>query len=390
MAGEFQSLSGNLENILVSDYNMIDQYIGGSLWTSGYNFYGQLGNNNTTDQTSPVQTISGGTDWKQVAVGPSNMGGIKTDGTLWMWGYGGPPAFGGGTLGDNTTVSKSSPVQTVAGGTNWKQVQIGLLSTAAIKTDGSLWVWGSGTTFGDLGDGGSGFVSSPVQITTGGNNWRQVFKKYTHSAAISANNSLYLWGKNTYGQQGNGNRTINYGLTILGANKWITASVGQEHTAAIQTDGTLWTWGYNLYGQLGTNDTSSRSSPVQTVSGGTNWKQVSCGFYYTAAIKTDGTLWIWGRNNAGQLGDNIGTSYSSPVQTISGGTNWKQIACGSQNTGAIKTDGTLWTWGSFVYSPTAFAYGGNNWKEIQANGDVGGSTIGAIYFYDVNNLYPSA
>ena len=98
----------------------------------------------------------------------------------------------------------------------------------------------------------------------------------------------------------------------------------------------LWRFGYNGYGQLGDNSVTHQSSPVQTITGGTNWKQVSCGYQHTAAIKTDGTLWTWGYNPYGQLGDNTATHRSSPVQTIAGGTNWKQVACGQYATLAIQ------------------------------------------------------
>ena len=97
----------------------------------------------------------------------------------------------------------------------------------------------------------------------------------------------------------------------------------------------MWTWGYNGGGQLGDNTDTSKSNPVQTIAGGTNWKQVAGGSNHTAAIKTDGTLWIWGHNSNGGLGDNTTTDRSSPVQTIAGGTNWKQVDCGFYHTSAI-------------------------------------------------------
>jgi len=108
----------------------------------------------------------------------------------------------------------------------------------------------------------------------------------------------------------------------------------------------LWTWGRNSAGALGDNTITDRSSPVQTITGGTNWKQVSCGSTinsfgdtHTAAIKTDGTLWTWGRNIAGALGDNTTIHKSSPVQTITGGTNWKQVSCGYEYTAAVQNNG---------------------------------------------------
>ena len=205
---------------------------------------------------------------------------------MWTWGYN-----GFGQLGTNNIVLKSSPVQTIAGGTNWKQVSCSSSNiahhTAAIKTDGTLWMWGSGTD-GQLGTNNRIHISSPVQTIAGGTNWKQV-----------------------------------------------SCTCGT--TAAVKTDGTLWVWGANTTGNLGTDDIIHRSSPVQTVAGGTNWKQVSCGEYSTAAIKTDGTLWTWGLNINGRLGTNNVIDRSSPVQTVAGGTNWKQVACWSHHSAAIES-----------------------------------------------------
>ena len=97
----------------------------------------------------------------------------------------------------------------------------------------------------------------------------------------------------------------------------------------------LWTWGLGTDGRLGDNTIISRSTPVTTFSGGTNWKQVSSGNRFTAAIKTDGTLWTWGLGTSGQLGDNTIISGSTPVTTFAGGTNWKQVSSGGDHTAAI-------------------------------------------------------
>jgi len=196
---------------------------------------------------------------------------------LWTWGYGTQ-----GQLGTNTTTDKSTPVTTSAGGTNWKQVSTGRYHCAAIKTDGTLWTWGVGGLGapGALGDNTATNKSTPVTTFAGGTNWKQV-------------------------------------------------SAGSQHCAAIKTDGTLWTWGDGSQGKLGDNNsTTNKSTPVTTFAGGTNWKQVSGGGQHCAAIKTDGTLWTWGRGNEGQLGDNTATNKSTPVTTSAGGTNWKQVSAG--------------------------------------------------------------
>ena len=370
----FLSPEGDLEKIFVDDFGMIDQYAStGSLWTWGRNTYGGLGDNTIADKSSPIQTIAGGTNWKQVAGGRYHTAAIKTDGTLWSWGrntY--------GELGDNTIAHKSSPVQTIAGGTNWKLVASGWLHTAAIKTDGTLWTWGY-NYYGTLGDNTIANKSSPVQTIAGGTNWKLVAGGRYHTAAIKTDGTLWLWGRNNYGQLGDNTRVSKSSpvqtIDDEGTN-WKSVSGGTAHTAAIKTDGTLWLWGTNYYGTLGDETIIDKSSPIQTVAGGTNWKLVASGDYYTAAIKTDGTLWTWGRNNYGSLGDNTIAHKSSPIQTIAGGTNWKQVECGTDYIAAIKTDGTLWTWGANFYgmlgdntdisksSPVQTIAGGTNWKLI--------------------------
>jgi alpha-tubulin suppressor-like RCC1 family protein len=383
----------------------MDLFSDAGLFLWGQNNVGQLGDNSRTNRSSPVQTVSSGTNWKLVAGGSDHTAAIKTDGTLWLWGRNGY-----GQLGDNTTANKSSPVQTVSGGTNWKLVEAAAYHTAAIKTDGTLWLWGR-NVYGQLGDNTDANKSSPVQTVSSGTNWKQVAGGQEHIAAIKTDGTLWLWGNNGYapiligGQLGD-NTDVNKSSpvqTISGGTNWKQVACGAYHTAAIKTDGTLWLWGNNyidyelIYGpgsgflntggQLGDNTTTAKSSPVQTVSGGTNWKQVAGGRFHTAAIKTDGTLWTWGANTSlllggsGQLGDNSATDKSSPVQTVSGGTNWKQVAGGADFTAAIKTDGTLWLWGNNIYgglgdntavqksSPVQTVSGGTNWKLV-AGGSV--------------------
>jgi alpha-tubulin suppressor-like RCC1 family protein len=305
----------------------------GTLWLWGSGGNGQLGDDTAVSKSSPVQTITGGTDWKQVSCGYTHVAAIKTDNTLWLWGSN----FTGGLGVGAAFNSKSSPVQTVAGGTNWKQVSCGRGQTAAIKTDSTLWTWGSNAN-GQLGNNLSDNTSSPAQTVCGGTDWKQVSCGYTRTSAIKLNGELWSWGLNDYGQLGDGTITMRSSpvQTIAGGADWKQVSCSSFSTAAIKTDGTLWLWGRNSNGQLGINSTSSRSSPVQTIAGGTNWKQVSAGETHTATIKTDGTLWLWGANTIGQLGTNGGGSKSSPVQTIAGGTNWKQVSCWNQSTAAIK------------------------------------------------------
>ena len=337
----------------------------GTLWLWGYNPFGQLGVNDTTNRATPVTTFAGGTNWKQVSGSGSHTAAIKTDGTLWIWGSNDYEA-----LGINASGNRTTPVTTFAGGTNWKQVSASGNITAAIKTDGTLWIWGRGFN-GQLGTNisysNSDYIQTPVTTFAGGTNWKQVSAGYRFTKAIKTDGTLWTWGGayNAPFQEGSGTN-------------WKQVSSGRVYTAAIKTDGTLWTWGNGNDGQLGTNDTTTRNTPVTTFAGGTNWKQVSSGFYHCAAIKTDGTLWTWGQGSYGKLGTNDTTNKSTPVTTFAGGTNWKQVSGGGNQTAAIKTDGTLWTWGRNTngqlgtndttqrLTPSTTFAGGTNWKQVSS------------------------
>ena len=210
--------------------------------------------------------------------------------------------------------------------------------TAAVKTDGTLWTWGN-NQFGKLGIDDTVNRSSPVTIAGGGTTWKQVSAGSRHAAAIKTDGTLWLWGINNNGHLGDDTNVSKLSpiTTAGGGTDWSQVSAGGYHTAAIKTDGTLWTWGNNTYGRLGDNTTTTRSSPITTAGGGTNWKEVSTGVYgsHTAAVKTDGTLWTWGYNALGRLGTGNLTSRSSPGTTAGGGTNWSQVSAGADFTAAI-------------------------------------------------------
>jgi len=353
-----------------------------ALWTWGSGVYGRLGNNATgslASRSSPVQTVSNGTNWKQVATGQSYSGGIKTDGTLWLWGFN----FAGG-LGDNTTANRSSPVQTVSNVTTWKSITVNGAMAAAIKTDGTLWTWGL-NTYGQLGNNNRINRSSPVQTVSNVTTWKQVTNtSFQATAAVKTDGSLWTWGFGGYGLLGN-NSVVSRSSpvqTVSNVTTWKQVSMGSNFSTAVKLDGTLWTWGCNGDGQLGNNrggNPENRSSPIQTISNVATWKQVSGGDRMTAAIKTDGTLWSWGYNTNRSVGDGTTIARSSPVQTVSGGTNWLKVSASSIVAG-IKTDGSLWLWGSDngggggnnvgVFSsgsPVQTISAGTGWKDVCAS-----------------------
>jgi alpha-tubulin suppressor-like RCC1 family protein len=254
---------------------------------------------------------------------------------IWVWG-----SNSSGQLGLGNTTAYSSPKQ-VGSLKVWSTIASGAYHMMAIK-GGELWSWGYGAN-GRLGIGNATDYSSPKQIGSL-TDWYTIAGGGEHSLAIKTDGTMWGWGNGTDGRVGNGtaSATINSPVQIGALTTWSKISGGAYHSMAIKTDGTMWTWGFNSQGQLGDGSITSRSSPVQ-IGVLTTWSKVAGGSQHTLAIKTDGTLWSWGYNNLGQLGG--GSTRSSPVQ-VGALTNWLDIAAGAYyNSFAIKTDGTLWAWG---------------------------------------------
>jgi alpha-tubulin suppressor-like RCC1 family protein len=301
-----------------------------TLWAIGANTKGQLGQNNLTQRSSPVQ-ISG-TTWRSAAEFDSGNGvATKTDGTLWIWGNNESGQLGQNLNADN--VDLSSPVQIP--GTTWGTVLSGgFHSCHTVKTDGTLWGWGS-NAYGNLGQNDRTQRSSPVQIP---GTWSKINGGDGSMFGIKTDNTLWAWGKNGDGQLGQ-NNIVQYSspVQIGSGTNWIQSSGGNNNYHHLKTDGTLWAIGSGNYGQLGQNANGAgadRSSPVQIP--GTTWKQVGGRHYSTYAVKTDGTLWTWGSGNNGAHGQNNTVDYSSPVQVP--GTTWMEVSesSGWQTTVAFK------------------------------------------------------
>jgi alpha-tubulin suppressor-like RCC1 family protein len=229
--------------------------------------------------------------------------------------------------------------------TAWSKVRGGESFTVAIKTDGTLWSWGNNTS-GKLGLGNTTYYSSPKQVGAL-TNWATVAPMGNSVLAVKTDGTLWSWGQGDYGKLGLGNTTSYNSPKQIGAlTTWSTVSGGNFHALAVKTNGTLWSWGANFAGSCGLGNTTAYSSPVQ-VGALTAWSKVSGGNAYASfAIKTDGTMWAWGQGSTGRLGLGNTTDYSSPKQ-IGALTTWSKIVGSGYKFGlAIKTDGTLWSWGS--------------------------------------------
>jgi len=313
----------------VVNMNFITPY---SLWAWGENDDGNLGQNNRTQYSSPVQVPG---KWGQV-----NSRHILSETSL---------IFGlGGGIGDSSNTQRSSPTQVLGGG-GYTELGGGGSVFRAVKGDGTLWTWGT-NAHGALGQNSRTQFSSPVQIP--GTTWsKPSFSMSTGgdvaSGCIKTDGTLWVWGRNAYGELAQNNTTEYSSPIQIPGTTWKSVSHSNDAVVAVKTDGTLWAWGNNE-GISGNGDVlpsvgTDRSSPIQIP--GTTWDYaVGDQFKSFYAIKTDNTLWAWGYNSSGQLGQNNKTSNHSPVQIP--GTNWSEVSpITNMAVQALKTDGTLWAWG---------------------------------------------
>ena len=323
--------------ISANQWNSMGLKSNGTLWTWGYNGFGELGLNDTVSRSSPVQ-VGSGTDWSEICRGKNYSMAIKTNGTLWLWGRGNY-----GVLGNNNTSNQSSPTQ-LGTSTDWSKLseQHCSIFWHAIKTDGTLWACGR-EIFGTLGNGAVAFSnqdkSSPVQVGSA-NNWNKVFGNDTgfHASAIKTDGTLWAWGTNraSVGLNGAGGNYILSPTQVGALTTWSKVANGYLHSIMVRTDGRIFSTGTDNNGQLGLNDSNSyRSSPTQ-IGSDTTWSDVGAHFGQSSAIKTDGTLWLWGHNGYGQLGLNNKVYRSSPVQ-VGTATNWLKVVSGIHHILAFKS-----------------------------------------------------
>ena len=318
----------------------------GTLWAWGRNASGQLGDGTATDRAGPVQ-VGPGNKWRAVAAGAVHAVAIRRNGTLWAWG-----SNGAGQLGDGTTTDRPSPVQ-VDGGGKWRAAAAGFGHTVAVRRDGSLWAWGR-NDIGQLGDGTWENRSSPVRVGARAG-WSAVAAGEAHTVALHADGTLWAWGANWSGQLGDGTTSDRAEPVRVGTQTdWSVVAAGEAHTVAVRADGTLWAWGANGVGQLGDGTTSDRAEPVR-VRSGSDWRAVAAGEAHTVGLRTDGTLWAWGLNNNGQLGQRWTVRRQLEPEVVkrfrdlwnwTWDDDWDAIAAAGHGTVALKTDGTLWGWGN--------------------------------------------
>lgn len=332
----------------------------GTVWAWGYGGLGQLGDGTNNNWTIPVQVRGPGnigylTGVAAIAVGYDHTLALKSDGTFWAWGSGGL-----GQLGDGYRTNRSNPVQVLgAGGTGYltgvTAFAGGGSHTVALRTNGTVWAWGY-NVHGQLGNGSNISEPLPVGVSniSGVAGVTAIAGGDSHTLALKSNGTVWDWGYNNYGQLGDGTTTNRTSAVQVSGLSGVTAIAGgRNHAVALKTDGTVWTWGYNYYGQLGDGTSTNRTTPVQ-VSGLTGVTAVAAGDYHTVALRVDGTVWAWGYNFFGQLGDGTNTWRSTPVQVWGPGgigflTGVTAIEAGYGHSVALKNDGGVLTWGYNAY-----------------------------------------
>jgi alpha-tubulin suppressor-like RCC1 family protein len=348
----------------------------GTIWVSGGNEFGQLGDGTTLQRNTPVQAglPGNGANWRAIAAGEEHAVAIRADGTLWGWGANNFGQLGKG-FADPELVPTPSPVQ-IGTDSDWIAAAAGASCTIALKSDGTLWAWGF-NNFGQLGNGDAGGATqtSPVAVLNpGASKYVAVSITNGHVLALQADGSLWSWGGNQFGQLGINAVDITVHATPVQVvtgdsavdNAWTGVSAGGWHSVAQQSDGTLWSWGRNSAGQLGNSSGSANNNPLPLKMGTDNdWAGYSAGNLHTTAFKRNGSLWAWGANNKGQLG--IGGTvdllrHSTPLQITSpaGISTIIVVAAGSGHSLAARANGDLYAWGDNPFGQLGTGAGVNN------------------------------
>ncbi|RXR21807.1 RCC1 domain-containing protein [Flavobacterium stagni] len=226
----------------------------------------------------------------------------------------------------------------------WRMVSSGNNFTLAIKNDGTLWGWGlNGNRLG------LGYFSAtenlPIQVGNA-NDWLVVSSGENHALALKTNGTLWSWGNGQFGQLGNGVfNSATFTVTQVGtANDWVAIAAGTGFSLALKNNGTLWSWGLNSTGQLGQNNTTNLNLPTQ-VGIATDWLKIEAGDQHALALKTNNSLWSWGNNTTGQLGDGSFNTSLIPIP-IASALTFIEISAGFDHSMAIESGLTLYTWGN--------------------------------------------
>jgi len=422
----------------------------GTLWTWGINAQGQLGINNTSNQSTPLQVLLAGVsgdDWITVSAGGEHTIALRDDGTFWSWGNNGSGQLGKGIAGDGqgTNTNNWTPWRIAASllptsASDWTvadtattpnngavdvamrtrsitlrfdrpmRTDASFLDDATIAIDNgaavnvSAGVWSEDNTvftapltlvaeetlhevtahgfvdeFSSLS--GTSEMNSHTWTFTTGEIPVDVVRIATgdlHTLVIQADGTLWAWGSGFQGRLGLGDATPRSVPTEVpvpggGLHYWTEVVAGSAHSLALRDDGTLWAWGNGQVGRLGIGGTANQLTPAQVdVPGGIPyyWTAISAGDSHSLALRSDGTLWAWGSGGAGRLGTGDTANQLTPVQVnVPGGTSyyWAAVSAGDAHSFALRSDGTLWAWGNGGAGRLGIGGAANQLTPVQVN-----------------------
>lgn len=303
-----------------------------ALWFWGNGFGG-----NGIVQSPYPQRLSGLPALRSVSMGDDHLVVLATDGAVWSWGKNNL-----GQLGDGTNVDRVVPAA-VPNLTNVQSVKAGGAHTLALQQDGTVLAWGD-NYYGQLGNGDNVASAAPVQVL-GLSDVRKIAAGPGRSVALKNDGTVWTWGYDHYAWQSGQDISSNTPAQVPDLTDVVDIAVGYEHVVVVKADGTVWAWGSNYSNQVGNGNPwwIFQQVPVQ-VPNLANVVKVASSFDHSLALLNDGTVWAWGYNGFGQLGDGTSQARQAPVQ-VSGLTDVIAIATNYSSSLAMKADGTVWAWG---------------------------------------------
>ncbi|MFN2613570.1 MAG: Ig-like domain-containing protein [Actinomycetota bacterium] len=309
----------------------------GSVYAWGANANGQLGNGTHTSGSSPART-SALSAVIAVAAGGSHTLALRADGTAFAWGDNGD-----GELGNNSTINASVPAP-VSGLSDAIALAAGQFHSLALSSDGTVRAWGRGSD-GQLGTGVATSATTP-SVVTGLGDVAAIAAGDAHSLVAKRDGSVWAWGRSADGQAGTLSTIQAVPARIPGIDHAIAVAGGSAHSLALCADGGVVSWGSDRYGQLGDGTTSTGANPTpRRVSGLAHIVSIAAGGNHSLALASDGTVWAWGTNARGELGNGTTNPSATPVK-VSGLADVVGIAAGTAHSVAVRSDGSVWAWGA--------------------------------------------